>query len=338
VKGHRGLGNRLLGVLSGLLYADVSGRRLVVDWSDPGYSSDGENVFHRWIECRRCDPRDRIPSTASVWPPAWRSRLHEPAEAMARRLRPGRDPGGAWSRRLVRALSTDVAEVDHREEVVVLSLNANQIDELRRHFRGPFLGLRRAGTDAILRRLVRSEIRPGRPVREGVEAFAATHLREPTLGVHVRYTDKRGHLAGIERAVDAALAREPGLQVFLATDSLEIQARFVARYPRVVFQGMPRAPDGRPIHRAAGGPDREAGGLAALVDLYLVARCARVVVDEDSTFGYLARLLTDAPPTHVVNVQRTRRLGRAYRSLVPLAVRTTLHPLVRPVRELLKRM
>ena len=45
VKGNAGLGNRLSSVLSGALYARLSGRRLLVDWTDWMYSNDGSNVF-----------------------------------------------------------------------------------------------------------------------------------------------------------------------------------------------------------------------------------------------------------------------------------------------------
>ena len=44
VKGLAGLGNRMLSALTGILYARLSGRRLIIDWRDPTYSSDGSNA------------------------------------------------------------------------------------------------------------------------------------------------------------------------------------------------------------------------------------------------------------------------------------------------------
>ena len=45
VKGTAGLGNRLLFLLSALLYARLTERLLVVDWCDQTYSDDGTNAF-----------------------------------------------------------------------------------------------------------------------------------------------------------------------------------------------------------------------------------------------------------------------------------------------------
>ena len=45
VKGTAGLGNRLLFLLSALLYARLTERLLVVDWCDSTYSNDGSNAF-----------------------------------------------------------------------------------------------------------------------------------------------------------------------------------------------------------------------------------------------------------------------------------------------------
>ena len=45
VKGKAGLGNRMLSAMTGVLYAMLSQRNLVVDWSDSTYSDDGQNVF-----------------------------------------------------------------------------------------------------------------------------------------------------------------------------------------------------------------------------------------------------------------------------------------------------
>lgn len=81
VKGRAGLGNRMLCALTGILYARLAGRRLLVDWSDPIYAEGGLNVFHRYFRCPR-----QTPPTA--FPRRTRSRRRSGAAAsMSRRAR-----------------------------------------------------------------------------------------------------------------------------------------------------------------------------------------------------------------------------------------------------------
>src|SRR5947209_11593871 len=76
VKGIAGMGNRILFALTADLYARLSGRRLFIDWSDPLYSSDRQNVFHRLFVHPECKPNFAIPKTDSVFPPTWQGRLY----------------------------------------------------------------------------------------------------------------------------------------------------------------------------------------------------------------------------------------------------------------------
>ena len=45
IKGKGGLGNRILSAISGLVYADLSGRKPVIDWRDGSYAPLGENAY-----------------------------------------------------------------------------------------------------------------------------------------------------------------------------------------------------------------------------------------------------------------------------------------------------
>ena len=77
VKGKAGLGNRILSVLNGILFALLSGKELIIVWRDSTYSNDGSNVFHRFFICWLFGPTDEIPNTDSMCPCIWRSHLHE---------------------------------------------------------------------------------------------------------------------------------------------------------------------------------------------------------------------------------------------------------------------
>jgi hypothetical protein len=68
VKGAAGLGNRIFALLSAILYARLTRRQLVVDWTDGSYSSDGSNAIHHFFRSRLFSSGDRIPETESVAP------------------------------------------------------------------------------------------------------------------------------------------------------------------------------------------------------------------------------------------------------------------------------
>jgi hypothetical protein len=132
VKGRAGLGNRMLSALTGILYARLSGRRLIIDWSDYTYSDDGSNVFPRFFQCPLYDPTDEIPDTDSVSPGIWRGNLNESAIDLSNRY--SNDRGSeVW-----RKFSIDLKRLDYREDVVVMWAYTQQIDLLRSHFTGAF--------------------------------------------------------------------------------------------------------------------------------------------------------------------------------------------------------
>src|SRR5919109_721273 len=91
VKGSSGLGNRIGCVMTGILYARLTGRRLIVDWSDKIYSNDRRNVFHHFLQCSMYKPGDEVPHTDSVNPSIWRGHLGRSMYYMAKRYAESRD-------------------------------------------------------------------------------------------------------------------------------------------------------------------------------------------------------------------------------------------------------
>jgi hypothetical protein len=152
-------------------------------------------------------------------------------------------------------------------------------------------------------------------IRERVEAFAGVHFASPTIGVHVRYTDHRTHLLGSLAAVDTLLRQRPELNVFLATDNIQVKTLFEESYPGTITTSHWYPRSGFRLHQNKDCPDPVESGIDALVDLYLLARCEYLVIDSSSSFGRLARLLTEMPSAHIVDVRRTGRAGRRIRSI-----------------------
>ena len=327
VKGIAGLGNRLNCTATAILYARLTGRTLVVYWTDPYYSADGSNAFDRYFRCTGSSTADHVPATDSINPSVWRGHLDQTAAEMLRRYAPG--VRADLQPEIWRRFSVDLRVLDHPEHVVVLWSFYDLVDELRRHFSGPFAGLRGRSTADILRRILREDLEPCPEITERVDRFRVEQFTGKVVGVHVRDTDKRSRLPAIRARLDRLLAAEPRLLVFLATDNPAVEASFKVRYPSVVATEKWMPTDGRPLHKHPDNPDPQAHGVAALVDMYLLAQCDYLIGDEKSAFEQIASLLSNAPRANVFNLQRGRTIPPRLRRRLWLAA-MALERLIRP--------
>ncbi len=298
VKGKSGLGNRILFLLSALLYARLAGRSLLVDWSDPTYSGSGADIFPMLFDCPSVQPPSSLPATDSVHPSIWRRQLNRSALDMARQYRPGLE----YDPDIWREFSADLSRLDYPEDILVAWCYFDQIHCFRRHLTGRYADWRRAPVKTILKTLLREELAPQAAVRDRIERFKSEHFRSGMVGVHVRYTDKRTRLRALRRRLDRLLMRSPGLRIFLTTDSAFIKAEFQTAYPGICMTPKRYPADATPMHRADH-PDRPELAIEALVDMYLLAACDYLILDERSSFSYVAGLLTDAPDANVFNLQ-----------------------------------
>ena len=299
VKARNGLGNRLLCALTGLLYARLTHRQLVIDWSDPVYSSDGRNAFDLYFRCDLCPPGIVIPADASTRPAIWRGNLHEAAIDFHARVNPATllNPTGS------RAISVDLSRIDYEEDVLILISYFDEIDRLRRHFKKHAPELHGLSTRTILTKLLNDHLSLQPSVLQRVEGVRAAWPARPMIGVHIRYSDKKFRVPAIRAHLDALLARHPDCGLFLATDNRALQEEFADSYPTLVTAAKWFPVAGRSMHWNAECTDRLENGIEALIDLYLLAGCDYLVVDESSSFSYIASVLSKAPDAHIINVQ-----------------------------------
>jgi hypothetical protein len=113
------------------------------------------------------------------------------------------------------------------------------------------------------------------------------------------------------------LKREPDLQIFLATDNVEVMKMFEGNFPGVVSTPHWYAQPGSPIHVDRTRPDPTETAIEALIDLYLLANCDHLIFDGSSSFAWVANLLSPAPAHYKLDVdpightRRKRRLRAA---------------------------
>ena len=317
VKGRAGLGNRIVCALTGILYARLTRRRLIVDWRDPVFSDDELNVFPLLFECPPARPVTELPATDSVAPSIWRGHLSISSRAL-QRLHP----------ELSHAKFRRVASMDPDETRLPRGAGRHVALAGQRWERwsGRIVNASPASSETCSRisscgAIAAADLVLAAAVRERVERFRAEHFRDEMVGVHVRYSDKRVPVAAIRRRLERLLARQPSIGIFLATDNSEIRDMFERSYENVVTAPHWYPVPGRSAHHDPSCPDRLENARTGLVDLYLLAACDHLVADTSSTFAQVAWLLSNRGPESLDDVRRTatpvRRLRGIVRRMLP---------------------
>jgi hypothetical protein len=318
LKGRAGLGNRLLAAASGLLYAQLTHRRLVVDWRDGVYAPDGSNAFPELFDCGECASLEELPETGSVAPEMWSGRTSQTALEVEARF--AKRPTTLSTKRypmranadFLRDSTVDLARLDYDERVLVMWLFTSRVERicaLHGTQRAELAG--RQPADILREKLRRFVVKP--PIRERVDRLRAELFTGPVVGVHVRYTDRKSHLRAILRQLDGRLAREPGALVFLATDNAAIRDRLERRYQNVVTLPHWYPRKAKRLHRNPDCPDVRQAAVDAVVDLYLLAACDSLICDTTSSFARVAALLRAPGAEPVVDVKDARRKTAARR-------------------------
>jgi hypothetical protein len=302
VKGNAGLGNRLYAVLTGALYARLSGRRLLVDWTDRQYSNNGADVFKRFFVARctgvGIDDHDDIPDTDSVNPWMWRGHLRTSASEMLMSHAPEalNDPLAGL------IFSFDPSRLDHDEELLVMWSYNPLINQMRRHFRGARTAWRRLDELAMLRHLMHDTLELHPSIAGRIADIRRGWGNGPLIGVHVRHTDKRTNLRQIKARLAACHRQFPEAGIFLATDNGQVEQDF-----RRDYAGLLTAPKWYPtsgrLHGREECSDRSQNLAEALIDLYLLAGCEHRIINGSSSLGYLAQVVGLTPPRTVVDVR-----------------------------------
>ena len=293
------------------LYARLAGRTPIVDWRDGFYAPDGEDAFQHLFVSRSAAPLSDLPDTDSVFPEVWRGRIDAPIPGLPAPVN-ARHPESRSAERL------DLTVTDHDADVVVMFALRQMVEWLRPHMTGAHAHLARMESWRMIRSILEEEFAPHPDVRERVKRFRDEHLKGPTVGVHLRLSDKQTtRYEAVERRLSRLLRRRPGLTVFLATDNVAIRER-IERTHRAVTAPQWFPEPGTPLHY---GPGRDAVevGRAALTDMLLLAGCDYVIGDRLSNFTKTAMALSDG---RTIDLQTRRKrwpqpFVSAWRYLVP---------------------
>jgi hypothetical protein len=294
IKAKGGLGNRMLSAVTGLIYADLSGRTPVIDWRDEIYAPPGVNAYPLLFKSPITTDPAAFDTATGITPAIWSGRMHEHVT----RIVDGEHHGA----RVYRKSCVDLNRLDQPEPVAVFWSYVPKVPRLRRHLaRDPrFRGRSR---DAIVTEYLDRYFTPNDRVQAAVRAALAP-LPHPIIGAHLRYTDMAGPLDLVKRELAALRKKMPQAPIFLATDSLKAQADIQASFGNLHVTEKYLPQDGGRLHllHDAVDPVREAEN--AMIDMWALAGCDHLIYSRNSTFSGASALIGGIPPARLVNVDR----------------------------------
>lgn len=300
VKAKGGMGNRMLCALTGILYGQITSRKTIVDWRDAAYSNDNSNTFSRFFNCPYVYPETILPGNAVVRPDVWANNLDKSMSEMISRF----DPKKHSSLRIHRKYSVDIREKDFEEDILVFWNYSHHIPALMRHLRYSNHGFAGLSERQIIRKAIKEFLPLSQTIKQRIDEIKKDHWYRPVIGVHVRYTDRKARLKPYERVLQRFIERAKPPQIFLATDSKDIEQQYRENYDDVFSTPKWFPENSQTMHQNPGCPDKIANGIEALVDMYLLADCDYLIYPGHSTFSWISAVLSDAPRQNVVDVEK----------------------------------
>lgn len=315
VKAKGGMGNRMLCAITGIIYGQITERKTIVDWRDASYSNDGSNTFAKFFSCSSVYPETILPEGATVRPQIWTNRLDKSMSNVIQTY----DPNKHGSVLIHRKYSIDVRDLEYAEDILVFWYYKGRIRFLRKHLSNPEYGFNGLTRPQIIRKVLAEEMKVTDEVRQRLDDFKRANWPDKVIGVHIRHTDLRTNLLRYERPLRKFLRRSPDAHIFLATDSRQVSQEYQKRFKNVFSTPKWFPASMASMHQNVNCPDKVANGIEALVDMYLLAECDCLIYSGYSTFSLISRVLSDAQPENIVDIDRFNvkvRLKKLIRELV----------------------
>lgn len=290
IKAKGGLGNRMLSAVTGLIYADLTGRRPIIDWRDGVYAPLGENAYPLLFDTPLTGDPAAYDARRDVAPAVWAGHLaREPATLIAEF-----DPTKHSSPTIYRKYCVDLARLDTSEPVAVFWCYLPKMPRLARHLR---TDPRFAGKtpDAIFQTYLERYFTPNARVRQEVATFMGA-LPRPVIGVHIRYTDRKIPLGKVKDALRAQLVKMPGACIFLATDNADVQAEMAAEFDNIHYTPKYLPEAGARLHHRQDTIEKQFEAENAMIDMWALGDCDHLIYSTNSTFSISSALLGGIGP------------------------------------------
>jgi len=315
IKAKGGMGNRMLCVATGIVYGELTGRKAIVDWRDESYSQNGSNVFAKFFSCPDVSCESVLPPYSTVRPSIWTNNLDKSMADMIEQYDPDKH-SSIW---IHRKYSVDVRRIDYNEDILVFWYYTQRMRALRGHLRQGKSQFADLSDDEVIRKVLLERMPVSDEVHQRTADFKTRFWRRPVIGVHIRHTDLKSNLVMFERHLKRILERAPDARVFLATDNKHVNEDYRRKFKNVISTQKWFPSGESSMHQNPDCSDKITNGIEALVDMYLLADCDYMIYGSASTFSWISRLLSNLPPSRVIDVDRFNpklRLKRLVRELV----------------------
>ncbi|MGB3695082.1 MAG: nodulation protein NodZ [Spirulinaceae cyanobacterium] len=319
LKAKSGMGNRILNLLGGILYSQITNRKIVVDWSDGVYSRKSLNVFPYLFSLKNVASATEVPDTDSVFPYMWTGNLHNNIGVA---LKNNHLPNQDWFTRNPITWSTsriDFACTDYQEKVLVNWSYFSDINRMRKLLKGPFKKFSYLNEKNIQKYLFTEHLCVSKEIQERVNFFKESYFRSKNIGVHIRWTDRRTSFDEYQEIIDSIIKDNVETSIFLATDNSLVQDYFVKIYGDKILLQEKWFPDKNSailhLHYNKDCPDKLENAYQALVDMYLLANCDYLVCNQTSTFALVAELASNTPKMYIFDTSKRKLRERLKISL-----------------------
>jgi hypothetical protein len=298
VKAKGGFGNRILSAVTGILLAESTGRIPVIDWRDGEYLKKGDNAYPLLFEDPVGVDVSSFDERTDVAPTIWAGRLAQHPTDLVHAYFP-KEHSNPF---VYRKLSVDLARPDVQADLAVFWSYLPKMSRIWRRV-GGLPDYRGMTVDEVIRRVLTRYFTPNSRVRSEVDKLVSDR-ENPTIGVHIRYTDRKVSLSRIMTEVDRSRARLPEAPIFLATDNLGVQDAFRTRFERVLVIEKSLGDDANSLHEHVVHEDPLREAENALVDMWALASCDWLIHSRNSTFSVAAAAIGAIPRRRQRDIDR----------------------------------
>lgn len=297
VKGIAGIANRILTILNAMIYAEVTNRKLFIDWGDGVYSNEKINIFDNLFDCSVAEKEIKIKKDSTVLPIIWKNNIKKDVITLF-------NENTLWrkynSEEIKKKYSIDISKTDIGEDILIFvdyMFNFKKIENYLDKIPNSWP----KDSEGIQKFLLKNNIKPSIDISRKINEFKINNFTDNTVGVHVRYTDnmKKVHrkYMGVDidsyfPVINEILKKKPESKIFLSTDNKKVIELFKEKYTNLIFTNKFFPDDCVAIHSVKNF-DKLKIAEEAIIDLYLLSLCDQLIYSSGSSYGSLSLLLSN---------------------------------------------